>query len=115
MRFFNKKELQQAAADLRAGAEVIERNGWHQGDYYKRVEGLSIRDCPVCAAGALSVAVANLPLPRISNRLTNALQALQEHVHAFSVGNWNDQEEQTAENVIKTIRECADRLEAGGW
>lgn len=112
MIFYNDEDRRQAVADLRAGADVIERNGWHQGYYWLEVAGTPDRDCPVCALGGLNVAINGNPRATGSLRRYRAAEALEDHIDAYVPG-WNDKPGQTAENVIKAMRACADRLEAG--
>lgn len=105
-------ERRQAAEDLRAGADTIERNGWHQGSYYKRSFPLEPKDCAVCAMGGINIAVSGHPLGLgAAGRRANAMEALEARTGYLA--RWNDADGQTAEVVIKTMRDCADALEAG--
>lgn len=111
MNFNDERECRQAAADIRAGADVVERNGWYQGYYYRLLTDKPDADCPVCALGGLNVAIDGHPSGPGGLRRGLAQAALEKHVKG-PVSTWNDAEGQTAEAVIKTMRECADKLEA---
>ena len=54
----------------REAADIIDRNGWHQGSYYDfnqhRNTVTAPEDCRVCAVGA--IAVARLGPPRLGRR-----------------------------------------------
>lgn len=82
----------QSKALLRA-ASLLEKGGWIQGHYRK--------DGAHCAYGAINDICNN------DTKLEIAVtKKLQECVGGNIVG-WNDSPTQTAENVIKTMRECA--------
>ncbi|MFE6222954.1 hypothetical protein [Streptomyces sp. NPDC057854] len=98
-------------------AEIIGRDGWHQGAYYPghtygpEAEGSeAARSAPVCAVGSIRRAlwgVACVPLHIYRDpRITVARQAenlLGQHV-GDEVPNWNDQRERTAEEVILAMK-----------
>lgn len=111
MIFFSSEERQQAAEDLRASAEAVERNGWFQGDYYEKTEGKRPEECKVCAIGAIRLATTGRVM-RSSGRTVNAVEAVGAFLNNRIVHYWNDRQGQTAEAVVKAMRDCADALEA---
>lgn len=115
----------QIAADLRAAADVLERDGWTQGSFHRLVdEG---RICH-CAEGAIAVAsgrhedvrpdpVSNSmvdwkPNTDASARHWDALDALAEVIDAHNIPSWNDTPGRTADEVIAALRAAADAVEA---
>lgn len=109
--------LEQTAADCRAAADVIERNGLHKGSYYKVDDPTPPEKSPVCSAGAINVAVHGYPWAPTYNseadcRSMAAFYAVSTHVNAASVALWNDEPFRTAEEVIAALRGAADKLEA---
>ncbi|MGH3586237.1 MAG: DUF6197 family protein, partial [Pseudonocardia sp.] len=87
---------------FRRAAEVIQTNGHHQGAYYdlSTPSTMPPADCPVCTAGALSVAVTGNPVPPedLDGVLGFAVEFLSERVYAATtdedpierVASWND-------------------------
>jgi hypothetical protein len=99
----------QTAADLRAAADVLERDGWTQGSF-KDQNGCR------CAAGAISkVALDRFPEDSDFNfdeAFEDALDALRAFV-GKPVVVWNDERGRTAAEVIAALRAAADAVEAG--
>ena len=110
------------AADLRAAAEVLRRDGWTQEEYH--------RPCGHCAQGAIAVATGfHVSLSPYSDdaldfdivwrgvpeeRATEARNALAAKVgiHPWQIPNWNDDEGRTADEVIAALEAAADAAEA---
>lgn len=100
----------QVAADLRAAAEVLRRDGWCQLTAH-RFWGQH------CAAGAIEVAVD--PHWKDSAgweddqnaRFSRATYALQDYIGA-SPTFWNDAPDRTADEVIAALEAAADAAEA---
>jgi hypothetical protein len=111
-------------------AQVIESNGHAKGDFYNIPEssyGISLGRCewPVCALGALSIAVFGDPYPPRENQDGHTeFAAIAARLNAridfnaepqvepmVRIANWNDAEERTAADVIavfeRTAREVA--------
>lgn len=127
----------ETAAVLDEAANVIRRNGWHQGDYFAYPSGygtddIDPSDCPVCLLGAVSVAAGQNP--ELWYRAPDACDAVLaigrylgidlepegvpldfshdediEHI-VVAVGGWNDRDDWEAEQAI-TVLENAARAE----
>lgn len=90
------KPLSTSAFTLLRAADILEKEGWHQGSY-----GTG----PHCAVGALSKAMGR-EWPSNSEAVT----LLRRYVGGppnWSMIQWNDQPGQTKENVIATMRAAA--------
>jgi hypothetical protein len=112
---------------LRDAALYIERHGWRQGDMYeRRVEhGRLVAFPPVCAMGAIVMASCgtSLPAPFVLANTWPAMRVLGEYLCPDrgidmadsdlrdEVGSWNDDDDQTAAGVIRTLRAAADDYE----
>ena len=99
------------ARDLRAAAEVLERDGWTQGVYGDE------RGCR-CQAGAMIVAVSGQPwmsltslTPEQFGRWTTAERFFHRFLDAEPMG-WNDEPGRTAAEVIAALLAAADAAEA---
>ncbi|MBW6436708.1 hypothetical protein KZ829_23480 [Actinoplanes hulinensis] len=114
------------ALTLRGAADYLELRGWTQRYYYGKARPFP----PACATGALGMAadgtVTNHSLwygPASGGDAHRAwrylLGYLAEHGETTSfsepgltsVADWNDQDDQTAENVIATLRAAADEYD----
>ncbi len=103
----------QTAADLRAAADVLERDGWLQGDY-------GTRHGPKCLAGAVNHVVNGGGSVddlggacELEDRAADAVQsvaALLGQGYA-DITRWNDAPGRTAAEVIAALRAAADRVE----
>lgn len=91
---------------LRAAAERIRTGGWCQG---------RLGDCdgPVCALGAIKVAMGGHPLGALGDTGRAALKAVNETVGADSLVLWNDAPGRTAEQVIEAFEATARRPKGG--
>jgi hypothetical protein len=115
----------QVAADLRAAADVLERDGWTQGKYHEYRDGGFCH----CSAGAISVATGeHVNLQPRSESITDydwdvgpasaaarsdaALDALSGLLSGRAVEDYNDTPSRTAAEVIAALRAAADRAEA---
>jgi len=115
------------AAVYRRAMEVIKTNGWCQGNFFESGQGVRPADCPVCAAGALGVAVAGDPFV-IDNRplLLDAERFLSEHVGPCPadldadpdpvdvIATWNDDPFRTVDHVLAVLERAAVAAESGG-
>jgi len=88
----------QVAADLRAAADVLERDGWTQEQF---TDALGCH----CAEGAFMYATPSV------ERWTAASAALRSYLGAVVI-TWNDAPGRTAAEVIAALRAAADRAEA---
>jgi hypothetical protein len=111
------------AETLRDAALYLHRHGWHQDDLYAQPGVLTPA---ACADGAIRCALFGAPLTAIyadqHRQLTRVLGVLAAHIHQFVydnterpvdpphviVGDWNDEPERTADDVIATMRAAAD-------
>jgi hypothetical protein len=115
-------------------AQVIEDNGHTKGDFYSIPEGsygitLGRSEYPVCAAGALSIAVFGDPTPPregedgraefdvIVSRLNARIESF--HLYGFEgeppvlrLAGWNDADERTATDVIAAFKRTAREVAA---
>lgn len=118
----------QTIADLRATADLIERNGLTKHALYDRVAGKEPPECPVCSVGGVNVTVWGHPrgpqneayvLPdeaymALSNREDVAQSALLAFLGEDSIPAWNDAVDRTQEEVVSAFRDAADALEKEG-
>ena len=124
----------ETAAVLDEAANVIRRNGWHQGEYFTYPPGFDTNDitpsdCPVCLLGSIAVAAGQNPenwIETLESR--NAVLAVGrrlgidlapggtpldfddqhdvEHM-AVEVGGWNDRDDREVEDVIAVLESAA--------
>lgn len=116
---------------LDKAADVIERNGWHQGDWMHARPGRQDDECPVCEGGALNLAVTGSPCidaddddapadlltayEVMAHRAKPSLEigpedyTVGELLEAFVevVASWNDAKGRTAEEVVRELRAAA--------
>lgn len=100
----------QVAADLRAAADVLERDGWTQHLY---VDSNGCR----CAAGAILGAIqpgatSDIDLSSDQEERYDAAWAVLWAEVGRGVQLWNDAPGRTAAEVIAALRAAADRAEA---
>jgi len=105
----------QVAADLRAAAEVLRRDGWIQGTY-------GVIGGPSCAAGAVMQTVADsgrwigMSIEErqryrvVMDRLS--LTVIGQKTRDDLVALWNDAPGRTADEVIAALEAAADAAEA---
>lgn len=119
---------EQTIKDLRATADLIERNGLAKGRFFERAEGKEPPACPMCSLGGINTTVWGDPhgptgaiflLPdeeynALGQRQDNAIGAFAAHVGTgfYKVPEWNDADERTQEEVVSAFRDAADALEA---
>jgi hypothetical protein len=107
----------QLVDDLRDTANLIENNGWIQGDFFEPREDLPADKCPMCSIGAAHTVTGGHPVPGAADwagiqRFIAIKNALYNYLNQ-AVIDWNDHPKQTAENVIQTFRLVADEIESG--
>ncbi|MFD8088727.1 DUF6197 family protein [Streptomyces malaysiensis] len=118
------------AAIYRLAANIIRENGHNKGDYYRIPEtGVGIElapaECPVCAAGAISIALTGAPKPDGWDvpLVEAAVRRLLEHLipgykRAMAIWDlgvlWNDVPERTADDVIAAFEDAARAEETAG-
>ncbi|MGW3428024.1 DUF6197 family protein [Streptomyces melanosporofaciens] len=119
------------AATYRMAANVIRTNGHHKGAFFTRPEsGVGIEptasECPVCIAGALSLAMFDFPIPSTGqNERSNKFEAVARKLADLMglegdpllepVGRlaaWNDRPERTANDVITALEKAAREVAA---
>lgn len=102
---------------LQGAADILRRNGWHQGDYFDRDQldgGRGPDDCAVCLHGAINLAAAGNPendYHHNSVKATNTLvdwlwTSLDPDIYA-SLSAWNDADGRTADEVIAALEGAA--------
>ncbi|OII61170.1 hypothetical protein BJP40_06485 [Streptomyces sp. CC53] len=95
---------------LREAARIIERDGWHQGDFFRD----DPKTGPVCALGALRRAIASSASGEaVSGKLYCEAAGLVEKAASEVIPRvvlpaWNDAPERTAEDVILALKRAAD-------
>lgn len=104
---------------LRAAAEYLREYGWHQGNFSDLTVPVT-DDPPCCAVGAIGMAflgepagVSDAAVVMLADRLV-AKYGVERHPFETAmnvIAKWNDSPNQTAENVISTLLECAKELE----
>lgn len=95
------------ADTLDEAADIIERNGWTQGDYHRPDGSKPPRDWPVDTTGALNLALgADTPSHDIQPD-SSAEVALMRYLGIEYVPGWNDAEGRTVEEVIAALRGAA--------
>lgn len=114
---------------LRDAADVIERNGWWQGDLYDtraEVAGKDPKGCPVCLLGAINIAVYDSPkwdetpsnLGVLAQCADQAIIAAVDHLIDLYAGtdmepilpDWNDAPSRTQDEVTAFLRAAADKV-----
>lgn len=103
----------QVAADLRAAADVLERDGWIRGSLHK----LASCGGGHCALGAIHVATGVVDdwgeeAQTAYQRAADAERLLTRHLNIGPLPAWNDRPGRTADEVIAALRDAADRAEA---
>lgn len=115
---------------LDKAADIIERQGWTQGDWYQELP-VPPEDCPVCAGGGINVATDHAPDDDgyTYDERDEAFRAFAHHVDPdqankseegdyldawiSAIGEWNDDPERTIEQVVAALRACAANLRTG--
>lgn len=112
---------------LREAAEILQRDGWHQGSFYKEPLSGGVnadleasREAPVCSLGAINRAVYGYAYDGKSHVGYQALDAaksnltywaeklLMAQIDGHPVPHWNDAPERTVEDVILTFKRAAE-------
>lgn len=102
---------------LDEAANVIERNGWIQGDYVNQrqiEDGKGPGDCACCARGAINTAAGGSPYNDyllVAIEASNAVETWLTNSGAIgetlSLVEWNDKDGRTADDVITALRGAA--------
>jgi arginine/ornithine N-succinyltransferase beta subunit len=98
--------VSQVADDLRAAADVLERDGWTQRNYVDR------GGCR-CMIGALAAATREDLRTWNTVRVDAGRKAMRDFLHQ-NLASWNDAEGRTAAEVTAALREAANTAEATG-
>lgn len=104
----------QVAADLRAAADVLERDGWTQGDYHDDTKTQAVCHC---VQGALAVALTGdpwaVPLGPSTDfrRWMAANRQLEKELDGWASDAWNDMDDREAHQVIAALRAAADKAD----
>lgn len=103
----------QVAADLRAAADVLERDGWTQRTW-KDSDGRRCAAQALCTVVELHTVKASGEFDVLSfdRDYGRALDALSQQVGMHAVTDWNDAPGRTAAEVIAALRAAADAAEA---
>lgn len=112
---------------LDTAANIIVRDGWYQGAYYKEAEEATVADdlraagtAPCCQAGAIGRAVSGVAwYPYTPSTSLTEEQVLMEDAERFMIRyvrttfgvsspiDWNDQPGTTAGQVVEALRGAA--------
>jgi hypothetical protein len=110
MSFISRWRNKRVASDLRAAADLIEKIGWAQRNYFIPGEGY-------CVLGAINTVTVGNPSGTYSgSRTDKAVDALYDLLSpkntlpAYVITEWNDLPTQTAEKVTATLRAAAERV-----
>lgn len=100
---------------INEAADLLETKGWVSGSYAQKngysinsmmdLETFGAPDC-YCALGAIAAVQGFAPF---DPRGFQAATPMLAHIPEAMVSTWNDTNGQTAENVIKTMREVAEQ------
>ena len=97
----------QVAADLRAAADVLRRDGWTQGAYLNSDTGCR------CLVGALDYVYGRRGVGWMGDSSeSEAYDALEAVIGDQSPIAWNDRRGRTADEVIAALEAAADAAEA---
>lgn len=122
---------------LESAAKVIERDGWHQGSYFKRSNEEDLfapaapgenESAPCCQAGAISRAVfgvawagpQRLVEPLQLGAVVTAMDYARQTVSGITDGRegspiaWNDEADRTKEDVVAMLRTAAEKAREAG-
>lgn len=115
--YMSAEQRQQLVKDLRESADLIERNGWTQGAFWRAVDDKPAEECPVCSLGAIYTTTSGHPDGGsgswdVIQRFVAVKVALHDYLNEIVIY-WNDKDDQTAEEVIRTFRLVADKVESG--
>lgn len=100
---------------LRIAADLIDRVGLHKGGYWPGRSGTAGRYTPgdpVCGVGAIAVVLKIDPIAGCFSEAAIALNNFLDENANEDIVSFNDHPETTAELMAKTMRVCADELEA---
>lgn len=107
------------ASVLDKAANIIDRNGWTQGDLYDMAQGedMAAQDCRVCAIGAINTASYGHPMypvraSQLSAKAEHAVDLVRDHLRlgSMKLAVWNDDFDRTADEVTTAFRETAAEL-----
>lgn len=119
----------QLADVLDKAITVIGTNSWHRGYLYDEdqywEQGTPPANCPVCALGAINIAISGRPMLGISGtlRLEDAVALADAAAIAVAVhlkvgttpralARWNDEEKRVVADVVQAFRDTAAELRA---
>ncbi len=103
---------------LTEAANVLRRNGWHQGYYYdqeQKTGGRESKDCAVCARGAINLAATgdnpwNDYFPaavKASGAFETWLLDADRMGNCLGIADWNDEPNRTVKQVLAALEGAA--------
>lgn len=98
---------------LDKAADHIDRVGWHQGSLYDRERNskLTLAGCPVCAIGAINVALHGEPtFTSEGPDAHDVADAVLEALGIEGLADWNDEPGRTQAEVTNALRDTAAAL-----
>lgn len=105
-----------ASEILHAVGDLLEQPGaWTQGAFARDIDGHVVRSCDAdavcwCAFGAFGPVSPN----GLNSLYEEAGTFLREAIGRRSITQWNDDPNQTQENVVETFRKAEDLAKAAG-
>ena len=107
-----------AAQILTEAADIIDRNGWIQGDYWdtdQEEHGTPEAECRVCLYGAINIAVHGSPNhPQADRRpdfLWDMTAAVEREAGPMHLDDWNDTAGRTQDEVTALLRTVAGKVD----
>jgi hypothetical protein len=113
---------------LLAAAEVIERNGWCQGDFFDGSHSdMPYQECPVCMVGAINVVLLGQPdaspgkrsdvfpmwraaLDAVARWIGATISEIDPEDTLLSIGDWNDAARRSDVDVVAALRAAAEAV-----
>lgn len=98
---------------LNRAREIIERDGWSQGDYKAKTTDDGDEATPVCALGAINRAVSGradiFAGPGVKPGVyTEVMHRLGSAIDRENVAYWNDDPHRTVEDVVLAFKRAAE-------
>lgn len=111
------KTLPELADVLDKAADHIDTVGWWQGSLYEDASR-PVTACPVCAMGAINMALYGTPQFPLQARRENyetylVADLLRPRIGYSELADWNDVEGRTQAEVTALMRETATELRGG--
>lgn len=112
------------ATVLMDAVEVLRRNSHYKGGFYRRDSATPVQECPVCALGAILIAVEGVPQVPESGiwpeEAFEAAKVLSRSIYSpvvdsdpvERIAEWNDQLDRTPDEVMQAMTIAAEEWAA---